>query len=522
MSFDPWFRNVVDDVGPSILAEAEASMIARSAGNEVPAAYRDIYERERLSFVLLDPRSDDDSQDAAVEADAAAYALARVNEAKARAEPVRAAVAQARQKQTGTAAPAATSATNLDELSALIDGIMSAPPAPPVIRSEDSLQEWCAAWSTEPKSAKRDRFAIGAARHGMYPLSCVSMLAGPGGTFKTAASVLLCQHVAAGEPFAGLPVTPGSALIVSLEEDADDMSRRLGATAVTQFHPDVRENIVRRVGLIAMPGIDGRFTEQMFKSVYPSQMVPRLIARARIHAQRTGLPVRLIVIDHARLATCGDVNDSEMVTALIRALGRVASETGAAVVLLAHSPKSSLSPHREEEFSAADVLGSGAFVDNARFASVVFPLTASERKRFGLDADAARRYVGLRVIKSNFSEAGRVIYLRKVPVDGWDVAVPEPVELTAPATGTRQDNTLEQRVLAYVSARPGQLTVDQLAKKCAGNDGPFAAGRPAIKAAAQRLIESGRMQLREPTPDERAAADIPARTRQALFAADVY
>jgi hypothetical protein len=391
-------------------------------------------------------------------------------------------------------------------------------PAPNVFAGD--LEQHAAPWSTEPKAVRHDRFAIGQGRLGQIPLATVSVLAGPGGVFKTSTAILQCLHVASGKAFAGLEVRQGSALVVSLEEDAEDMGRRLGATAVTQFGSEVLPALVRNVGLIAMPGIDGRFIEQipMVRAVYASKMVGRLIEQARLHAERTGLPVRMIVVDHARLAVCGDINDSAIATELIRALTRVASETGAAVVLIAHSPKSSLNPNREDEFSAADVLGSGAFVDNARFASVVFPLTASERKRFGLDPEAARQYVGLRVIKSNFSESGRVIYLRKVPVDGWGVAVPEPVELKTPTKTARQDDDLEHRIVDYVAARPGQFTVDRLAKHCAGNDGPMAAGRPAIKAATDRLVQSGRLQLREPTHAERTELDLPPRTRIVMFA----
>ena len=376
-------------------------------------------------------------------------------------------------------------------------------------------------WGTEAPQIRLDRFAVGAGRWGMFPLSCVSMLAAPGGNMKTALAILLGLHVAAGTDFAGHTVTPGGALIVSLEEGAEDMHRRVGATAVTQFDAALHAKLQNRLAVINLAGKNGRFTETMAgRNLIASDLVDYLIEQAKLHAKRTGLPVRFIGIDHARLAMAGDGNESEAVTVLLRALTRVALETGAAVVLLAHSPKSSLNPQREDEFSAADVLGSGAFVDNARFAAVMFPLTATEKKRFAIDADTAKQYVALRVIKSNFSESGQVIYLRKVPVDGWDVAVPVPTELRPPApalSGAHQN--LDARIVDYIAAKPGAWTPDKLAKLCSGDEGPLKAGRPMVKAAVGRLLAVGQLELRTVTAADRAAGNLSARTTHALHVA---
>ena len=376
-------------------------------------------------------------------------------------------------------------------------------------------------WGTEAPQIRLDRFAVGAGRRGMFPLSCVSMLAAPGGNMKTALAILLGLHVAAGTDFAGHTVTPGGALIVSLEEGAEDMHRRVGATAVTQFDAALHAKLQNRLAVINLAGKNGRFTETMAgRNLIASDLVDYLIEQAKLHAKRTGLPVRFIGIDHARLAMAGDGNESEAVTVLLRALTRVALETGAAVVLLAHSPKSSLNPQREDEFSAADVLGSGAFVDNARFAAVMFPLTATEKKRFAIDADTAKQYVALRVIKSNFSESGRVIYLRKVPIDGWDVAVPVPTELRPPApalSGAHQN--LDARIVDYIAAKPGAWTPDKLAKLCSGDEGPLKAGRPMVKAAVGRLLAVGQLELRTVTAADRAAGNLSARTTHALHVA---
>ena len=77
---------------------------------------------------------------------------------------------------------------------------------------------------------------------------------------------------------------------------------------------------------------------------------------AKQHANKADYPVGLIVLDHARLVMAGDPLSADHVTALLRALTRIAVETGAAVLLLAHSPKSTYG--KEGEADPSEVFGS--------------------------------------------------------------------------------------------------------------------------------------------------------------------
>lgn len=380
-----------------------------------------------------------------------------------------------------------------------------------------------APWDTTPPPERPDRFLVGSGSLGMFPAGCVSGLYAPGGSNKTTIATSLGLHVAAAAPFAGLRVTEGASLIVSLEDGAEEMGRKLGAIAVTQFGRELHETLKARVMVLVLSGDpSAKFTERytLSRSMGRTTFGDRLIATSKEHAKRCGVPVRLIAIDHARLAGGGDLNDSEAATLLMRELSRVAAETGAAVVLLGHSPKSSLSPNRAAEFTSMDALGSGAMVDNARFAAVIFGPTEAERKDYGLTPEAARKLLALRVIKSNYSEAGRAYFFRKVPVDGWGVVVPEFVAMQRPEPAPRGDAALDRRVVDYIAARPGLLTANKLTKDCAGEDGPLQAGRPAIAASLERLIASGRVATREPTPDERSAGNLSGRTREVLYVPD--
>ena len=381
----------------------------------------------------------------------------------------------------------------------------------------DDLQAYAAPWETEPPPGHIDRFAIGSGSLGIYPLKCVSVVASTGGVGKTTTLISHGLHIAAGKNFAGHDVHAGGVLFLSLEEDADDIGRRVGATATTQFPASKHEVLKKRFSVIAMPGVDGRLTESVARTLFASSMRDRLVRQASIHAKAIGMPIRLIAIDHARLAASGDLNNSEDASVLMRTLASVAVQTGAAVVLLAHSPKSSLRPDREDDFSAADILGSGAFHDLARFAAVLSPLTATERKRFALDPEGARRFVAFRVIKSNFSETGRATYLRKVPVDGWGVAVVEPVELRPPEIVRDQSVALDSQIIEYIKTQPGLWTANKFCKQWAGSDSRFKAGRPALQAAIGRLVASGRLAARKPTAEERATGTLAGRDSAVLF-----
>ena len=195
------------------------------------------------------------------------------------------------------------------------------------------LRQYVAPWTTTAPKLSLDRFAIGRGAGGMFPLGYVSTLGAPGGTLKTALMILLGMRVAAGAPFAGHDVAPGAVLFLSLEDGADEMARRVGAAAVTAFPDAETTELQKRFGIIAMAGADGRFTSKAFSYLAATELAERLTLQAKLHAEACGMPVRLIVVDHARLAMSGDVNDSEAVTLLTRTLTHVAAKTGAAVVL---------------------------------------------------------------------------------------------------------------------------------------------------------------------------------------------
>jgi hypothetical protein len=100
-----------------------------------------------------------------------------------------------------------------------------------------------------------------------------------------------------------------------------------------------------------------------------------IIEAARQLEAECGLPVRMIGLDHAGLIHGGEFNAREDVVQTMRQVNHIAQETGAAVLVLAHSPKAAAAA---EKSSAGAVAGSTAWVDHARGALVLRAMNDEE------------------------------------------------------------------------------------------------------------------------------------------------
>ncbi len=377
------------------------------------------------------------------------------------------------------------------------------------------LENRLVAWDPNAPMPLKREFLI--ADGGLFPFKTVSTLAGLGGSMKTAKVIMLGLHSAYGKSWNGWKVSEGQTLILSSEDDASEFQRRVGGYANANFSGEDFSVIQRRVHCLPLVGLGIRLTQLRSGTPQMSDFVPgvvQLIAHLNSNGQP---PVRLVVVDHARLLIGGDLNSSEHATAGMEACTRIALETGAAVVLIAHSPKAAASPDRSTEgFGVADVLGSGAFVDNSRFSAVMTKLTSDERKKYGLTAESAKDYLAQRIIKSNYSEAGRVIYLKKITVPGWGVAFPAPVELSAPQKNTA--SSLIDLVIAAVAANPGRYTRSKLRGE-SGVDGPFKASDKKVRIAVDEAIALGRLIERQAVSQDVSSYGVRLRDRVLILGA---
>ena len=359
-----------------------------------------------------------------------------------------------------------------------------------------SLEAFRRNWQVKSAPPSTREFLI---ETGLFPLGVCSVLAGLGGSMKTAFSILLGLHVASGKEWNGYKVTEGQVLIVSGEDDGDEFQRRVGGYAEFEFDESCHSSIAKRVHGLALSGVDTYLTKVVSGQQQRTEFVDSLLLEVERIQKADALPLRLIVLDHARLMIGGDLNATENATVGMTVCAHIARVTGAAVVLLAHSPKASATPKRASDYGMNDVLGSGAFTDTSRFTAVISTLAEDERKRLCLEGEEAKGYLALRIIKSNYSETGRVFFLQKIKVPNWSVAFPKVCFLQAPAK-TSKSSTFELLV-ACVSQQPGKFTKTKL-RTLSGLKGKLKSSERDVRQAIEQAIDAGVLIERLPTTSE--------------------
>lgn len=161
---------------------------------------------------------------------------------------------------------------------------------------------------------------------GLLTENSLAAVYGPSNSGKTFFTADLCLHVAAGIPWRGREVDKGATLYCALEGGYGIKNR------VAAFK--------REYGLGDIPfavmtqGLDLRSEKAA------PEAVGRVIIAARTVGQRSGLPVRIIVIDTlARALAGGDENSSTDMGAVLAHCDEIRQETGANVLLIHHTGK---------------------------------------------------------------------------------------------------------------------------------------------------------------------------------------
>lgn len=345
----------------------------------------------------------------------------------------------------------------------------------------------------------------------------VCVIAGSGGSSKTMLIMQACVAAASGINMGSVQVSEGASLLFLGEEDSAERDRRIGGICE---HLKVNTSLVeKRMRCFPAAGRDIRLTTT-FPTGVPNAtgFSDEVIAHANDLSKVSDVPVTLIVIDHARLAMAGDPNNAEHVTQLTRVLTSIAQQTGAAVFLLAHSPKSVMSKEGSE-INAADVAGSSAFVDNARSAFMLYSMRESEAKEYDLQGKDRSDYVCLLNVKTNYAATGTRRWFERVVLPNWGVAVLQSVLLfPAVSTGSASRVSLRRRILDVLRAKPGGVSIRALRDK-SGKDGPLGASEKAVRTEIDEMISSGEVLQRPPTADERRIHRLGGQVREVLVPA---
>jgi RecA-family ATPase len=346
-------------------------------------------------------------------------------------------------------------------------------------------------------------------------LGTMCVLGGSGGVSKTMLTLQIAIAAACGKNLGHIQVDEGSSLLFLGEEDEAERDRRIGAIC---SHMGADHQLVeKRVKCFGAAGIDIRLTKKIDANAQATNLGNKVIQMAKEHATQSGAPLQIIAFDHARLVLGGDPNDAEDVTQLTRILTHIARETGAAVFLLAHSPKSVISK-QGNEINSADIAGSSAFVDNSRASFMMWTMRDDEAKNHHVSSTERSEYVRLENVKANYARTGGGYWLKRVYMSDWDVAVLEPVYLQPKDLfQTKGANDLKDRILRELRKKHGGVSERKL-RDMAGKDGVLVASDSKVRTAVDAMLEEGVIERRAPTSEERKLHKLSGQVREVLVA----
>lgn len=340
----------------------------------------------------------------------------------------------------------------------------------------------------------RDLVAIGMVKGHAYVLTSF------GGVGKTQLAIQLACELARGGLFADDTLKQGNVLSIHSEDDLAEIHRRTGAWAITEKY-DALSNAKIEMHWQAhgLVGVDTRLVTKTHKELQQTGFVQEIIDTANVQAANTGQEVRLIILDHAGLMHGGDFNDKADVALFMRMVNKIAVETGAALLVLAHSPKSAAS---KEESDASMIAGNTAFVDMARGAFVLATMREKEANKYGYNDDTRHSFASLVMVKNNLGPSNVVRWFKRTSVPDWEVGVLEHIALTVPSKPVKGGVTTQQLIKDFIKTHPGKFSKTGLRNTQAGKDGAFKASKGEVDAALVELLSSGEMLLREPTEAE--------------------
>ncbi len=343
----------------------------------------------------------------------------------------------------------------------------------------------------------------------------VAVLGGLGGVSKTMCAMTLAARIALGRDFLDKSVKEGCALLILGEEDQSEIDRRFNAICHDMnLAPNELQLVQDRVRAFPLNGMDARLTKISNGNLEGTEFTAEIVAATQRLEQEASLPVTMVALDHAGLIHGGDFNSREDVVQTMRQAGVIAGESGAAVIVLAHSPKNSIGKENSDQ---GDVAGSAAWVDLARAVFMMRTMTEAEGKPYGIPKVALSSHVSLSVVKNNYGPGDQSFWLMRQSVHGYGVSVLREVTLT-PVPTVSANTALRTKVKAFIQTHPGQYSKTKLRDTRSGKNGEFKASKHDVEAAVDDLIATGELRLRPPTDAERKKFGLRPQVVQVLEA----
>lgn len=223
----------------------------------------------------------------------------------------------------------------------------------------------------------------------IVPAAEVTLLNGGGATGKSLAAQQAATAAAAGLPFLGLRVEPGPAIYLTCEDDADQLHWRQQHICEAMSVP--MASLADKLHLISLRGA----LNTHLCTFAADGTLERQPAYSRLRDMIEATGSKLVFLDNLAHLFTGNESDRGQVTRFINLLNKLAGETGAAIILLAHPNKAG------DSYS-----GSTAWLNAVRSQVIISRITDAEGGE--ADPDARALIVG----KANYVRNGEAVKFR--------------------------------------------------------------------------------------------------------------
>jgi hypothetical protein len=272
------------------------------------------------------------------------------------------------------------------------------------------------------------------------PRGKVGLLSAAGGVGKSfwmlqaslqVAACGFCDFDLAGIEFERGDHRIGSVLIVSLEDEAEDLARRY--QTIKRFWRDDSDRAawiddIAENEFVEMLPLAGKGITLVDNYGLSSPYMNSIAAKAQSMHH-----CRLIVVDTLRRAHDCDENDNGVMSKVLRQFEILAKSTNCSVLLLHHESKGAI---QNSEAGAGAMRGASAIVDNARWVMRMQRMTTFHASQRGItDDDIRKRWIRVTNEKANYGREQDEKWLYRSDYGVLTRKTPPPVQAQA-ATST--------------------------------------------------------------------------------------